>query len=73
MTETYSSEDARRQWGDLLIDTVRGKTSIITRYGKPFAAVVPFEQWAQMTSTDQSSAQQTDQQTDQRSAQNSTP
>jgi prevent-host-death family protein len=37
------AEEARNQLPNLLDDAERGKTTIITRHGKPVAALVPLE------------------------------
>lgn len=41
MTEHLTVIEARRDFGNLILDALAGKTTIITRYGKPAAAVVP--------------------------------
>ena len=41
MRSTMSVTDARRNFGKLLDRVERGERIVITRYGKPFAAVIP--------------------------------
>ena len=42
---TYGLEQARAQLPHIASDAVAGKTSVITRHGKPVAVVVPIAQW----------------------------
>jgi len=41
MRSTMSVTDARRNFGKLLDRVERGERIVITRYGKPFVAVIP--------------------------------
>jgi prevent-host-death family protein len=41
MKSTISVTDARRNFGKLLDRVERGERIVITRYGKPFVAVIP--------------------------------
>jgi prevent-host-death family protein len=41
MRSTMSVTDARRKFGKLLDRIERGERIVITRYGKPFAALIP--------------------------------
>ncbi len=41
MRSTMSVTDARRNFGKLLDRIERGERIVITRYGKPFVAVIP--------------------------------
>jgi prevent-host-death family protein len=41
MSESYSLLEARAHFGDLVIRAQGGKPSVITRYGKPAAMIVP--------------------------------
>lgn len=41
MASTMSVTDARRNFGKLLDRVEQGERIIITRYGKPFVAVIP--------------------------------
>jgi prevent-host-death family protein len=41
MTSTMSVSEARRNFGELLDRVERGERIVITRYGKPFVAVIP--------------------------------
>lgn len=41
MNEHLTVLEARRDFGNLVLDALAGKTTIITRYGKPAAAIVP--------------------------------
>jgi hypothetical protein len=46
---TLSSEEARRQWREMLDSILAGKTELVVeRYGKPIAAVVNFDLWQAM-------------------------
>lgn len=44
-------EQARAKLGDLVIKAMLGESTIITRYGKPVAQVVPFTQESAMSVT----------------------
>ena len=39
--DSYTSEDARKEWRRILNEAERGEPVGITRYGKPLAVVVP--------------------------------
>ena len=39
--KVYSSDDARTRWRDILDAASSGVDSVIARYGKPMAAVIP--------------------------------
>lgn len=41
-TITFTSEDARNKWGDIMRAVLSGKRILITRYGMPFAEMLPF-------------------------------
>ena len=41
---TYGAEDARTQLPELLDKAHQGATSVITKRGKPYAALVPIDQ-----------------------------
>jgi prevent-host-death family protein len=41
--ESFTSEDARREWRRILDRVQRGEQIEITRYGDPLAVVVPVE------------------------------
>jgi prevent-host-death family protein len=41
MRSTISVTDARRDFGKLLDRVERGERIVLTRYGKPFVAVIP--------------------------------
>jgi prevent-host-death family protein len=41
---TISVTDARRNFGKLLDRVERGERIVITRYGKPFVAVIPISE-----------------------------
>jgi prevent-host-death family protein len=43
--QTLDSNEARLHWRELLDRTIAGEGTIITRYGKPTAVVVPFVDW----------------------------
>ena len=43
-TATMGAEEARKMFPSLVESASRGKTTIITKHGKPFAAVVPVAQ-----------------------------
>lgn len=49
LAKTLHSEEARRQWRDML-DTLLARDTefVIERYSKPIAAVVSFEKWQAM-------------------------
>jgi prevent-host-death family protein len=42
-SERVTIEQARAKLGDLVIAAIRGETTVITRYGKPAAALVPID------------------------------
>jgi prevent-host-death family protein len=42
-------EQARAKLGDLVIAAMRGESTVITRYGKPRAQIVPIEEPAMQT------------------------
>jgi prevent-host-death family protein len=44
--QTLSSDDARTRWRDVLDAASAGSVTVIERYGKPTAAVIPFEDYA---------------------------
>jgi prevent-host-death family protein len=43
MKSTMSVTDARRNFGKLLDRVERGERIVITRYGKPFIALIPIK------------------------------
>jgi len=43
--QTLSSDDARARWRDVLDAANSGAVTVISRYGKPTAAVIPFEDY----------------------------
>ncbi len=43
-TATMGAEEARKMFPSLVESASRGKTTIITKHGKPYAAVVPVVQ-----------------------------
>ena len=45
--KTISSDQARAKWRELLDTAVAGNHTIIERYGKPVAVVVPYQDYAQ--------------------------
>ena len=49
------AEEARNQLPDLLDDAEQGKTTIITRHGKPVAALVPLEAYEKIEQKRQAS------------------
>ena len=51
MTPTMSLTVARRNFGNLLNRVERGERIVITRYGKPFAAVIPIPDLQSLTRT----------------------
>jgi prevent-host-death family protein len=45
-TKTMTSDEARTRWRDLLDTAMAGEVdTVIERYGKPAAAVIPFEDY----------------------------
>lgn len=49
LAKTLHSEEARRQWRDMLDHILAQDTEfVIERYNKPIAAVVNFEKWKTM-------------------------
>lgn len=44
-TKTMSSDQARSNWREVLETAVAGNNIIIERYGKPIAAIIPFNQF----------------------------
>lgn len=42
-TQRKGAEEARNQLPDLLNDAERGRSTVITRHGKPVAALVPIK------------------------------
>ena len=51
MRSTMSVTDARRSFGKLLDHVERGERIVITRYGKPFVAVIPISDLQLLTRT----------------------
>lgn len=45
-TTTMSSDQARSNWREVLETAVSGNSIVIERYGKPIAAIIPFDQFA---------------------------
>ena len=43
--QTLNSDDARSRWRDILDAASSGSDTVISRYGKPTAAVIPFEDY----------------------------
>lgn len=43
MTKKIGSEQARQQLPRLLDEARRGQTTIVTKWGKPYAAIVPLD------------------------------
>mgnify|MGYP003381930565 CR=1 FL=1 len=43
--QTLNSDDARSRWRDILDAASTGSDTVINRYGKPTAAVIPFEDY----------------------------
>ena len=43
MTKEVGAEQARQQLPKLLDDARRGETTIVTKWGKPYAAIVPLD------------------------------
>lgn len=43
--QTLNSDDARARWRDILDAASSGSDTVISRYGKPTAAVIPFEDY----------------------------
>lgn len=43
MTKRIGAEQARQQLPRLLDEARRGQTTIVTKWGKPFAAIVPLD------------------------------
>lgn len=41
----YKSDEARLKLRDILDDTIAGQESVIERYNKPVAVVVPYAVW----------------------------
>jgi prevent-host-death family protein len=39
---TLDSNEARLHWRDVLDNTIAGEDTVITRYGRPVAAVIPY-------------------------------
>ncbi len=48
MIKTYKSDEARLKMRDILDDVTAGRESIIQRYDKPVAVVVPHALWQSM-------------------------
>ncbi len=51
-TKTMSSDQARSNWRELLETAVSGNSIIIERYGKPIAAIIPYDQFADDSSSE---------------------
>jgi prevent-host-death family protein len=49
VTPRKGAEEARNQLPDLLEAAERGRSTIITRHGKPIAALIPIEAYAATT------------------------
>ncbi len=45
MIKTYKSDEARLKMRDILDDVTAGRESVIERYNKPIAVVVPHALW----------------------------
>lgn len=43
MTKKIGSEQARKQLPELLDEARKGQTTIVTKWGKPYAAIVPLD------------------------------
>jgi prevent-host-death family protein len=43
-SEKYTVEEARAKLGDLVLAAMRGEETLITRYGRPAARIVPIEE-----------------------------
>ncbi|KAA3663468.1 MAG: hypothetical protein DWQ04_10560 [Chloroflexi bacterium] len=52
-TTTMSSDQARSNWREVLETAVAGDNIIIERYGKPIAAIIPFDQFAEQSDDEQ--------------------
>ncbi len=57
-TKTMSSDQARSNWRELLETAVSGNSIIIERYGKPIAAIIPYDQFADDSSSETAAAYQ---------------
>lgn len=47
----YDLEQTRKQWPSIVADAHAGKACIITKHGKPYAAIVPIEEFEQTRAT----------------------
>ncbi len=47
-TTVYSSDKARARWRDVIDAAVAGENVIIERYGKPAAAVIPYQDFLEL-------------------------
>lgn len=43
--KTFSSDQARTQWRELLDAVIAGESIIIERYGKPVATLIPYQEF----------------------------
>ena len=48
-TTTISSDQARKKWREMLDLTYLGNSIVIERYGKPAAAVIPYQDFIELT------------------------
>ncbi len=47
-TTVYSSDKARARWRDVIDAAVAGENVIIERYGKPAAAIIPYQDFLEL-------------------------
>ena len=53
LATTISSNKARQHWSHLLNATLQGKTTVIERYGRPIAVLMPYYEWVKQQTASQ--------------------